>query len=111
MPTEFYKSGNISQPAQFSNNDTSLPIRGDEQLHLTFKVNNSAAGKENAYFLQGGGYYHDNTVFSEKPQLTELRKCTGKGAFDKFSRRKFEEALAVLNHQPNDPKKDFKILK
>ena len=111
MPTEFYKSGNMSQPVQFSKIDTSLPIRGDEQLHLTFKINENAAGKENTYFLQGGGYYHDNTVFSEKPQLTELRKCTGKGAFDKFSRRKFEEALAVLNHKPNDTGKDFKILK
>ena len=111
MPTEFYKSGNISQPVQFSKNDTScLRVLGDEQLNITFKVSNSPDGTENTYFLEGGGYYHDNTVFSGKPQLTELRKCTGKGAFDKFSRRKFEEALAVLNHQTNDPKKDFKIL-
>jgi len=112
MPTEFYKSGNVSQPVQFSENDTScLPVRGNEQLHITFKVNGNAAGTDNTYFLEGDGYYHDNTVFKGKPQLTELRKCSGKGAFDKFSRRKFDETLAAFNHQQNDPKKDFKILK
>ena len=112
MPTEFYKSGNISQSVQFSNNDTScLTIRGDEQLHLSFNVSNNAKGTDNTYFLQGGGYYHDNTVFKGKPRLTELRKCTGKGAFDKFSRRKFEESLAAFNYQQDDPKNDFKIFK
>ena len=100
MPTEFYKSGNISQPVQFSKNDTScLHILGNEQLHITFKVNDNAGGAESTYFLKGDGYYHDKTVFKGKPQLTELRKCTGKGAFDNFSRRRFEEALGASNHQ------------
>ena len=110
--TQFYKSGNVSKPVQFSQNHTSyLHIRGDEQLHITFKVIDNAEGTENAYFLKGDGYYHDNTIFKGNPQLTELRKCSGKGAFDRFSRRKFEEVLIASNHQQNEDQKDFKILK
>ncbi|MEO8415248.1 MAG: hypothetical protein ABI472_16435 [Ginsengibacter sp.] len=92
MPSEFFKSENISQQVQFSKADASyMHIYGSEQLHLAFNVNDNADGTENTYFLAGNGYYHDNTTFKEKPQLTELRKCSGKGGFDRFSRRKFEE--------------------
>jgi hypothetical protein len=112
MPSKFYKSGNISQPFKFSKDDTSyMHINGNEQLHLAFNVNDNDRGKESTYFLAGNGYYHDNTVFKEKARLTELRKCSGKGGFDKFSRRKFEEVLAGPIHQQNDSKKDFEILK
>lgn len=111
MPSQFYKSGNISQPSQFSKYDTSyMHINGNEQLNLAFNVNDNANEKSNAYFLAGNGYYHDNTVFKDKPKLTELRKCSGEGGFDRFSRRKFEEFLAGPIHQQNDSK-DFETLK
>ena len=51
MPTEFYKSGNISQPVQFSKNDTScLRVLGDEQLNITFKVSNTPDGNREHLF-------------------------------------------------------------
>lgn len=110
-PSQFYKSNSVSHENQFLKDNTSyLHINGEEQLHLSFTLINDLNGKENSYFLEGNGYYHDHTIFKGNPQISRLKKCSGKGGFDRFSRRKFEEKMSAFNQQKENAKKDYEIL-
>ena len=55
-------------------------------------------GLANSYFLVGTGYYHDLTKYEGKRQLFELATFSQKGAFDKFSRKTFDDALSIIKN-------------
>lgn len=104
-PSQSYKSGTISTQDQSSIDSKGYTlIKGDEQLHFNFHLSDSTDNTSRSYFLQSNGYYHDKTTFNTKPQFSELKKCSGKGAFDKFSRRKFQESLGAFNSSANTQK-------
>jgi len=56
---------------------------------------------EVSYFLAGTAFYHDNTPFPGKPRLDKLAAFSAKGAFDRFSRQKFEEVLVAVRSNTN----------
>ncbi|MEJ7586725.1 MAG: hypothetical protein WKI04_04095 [Ferruginibacter sp.] len=77
-------------------------LSGDDHLNVDFIV--KPAGNEkltSSFFLMGNGYYHDNTRFAGKPQLSKLAAFSQKGAFDKFSRQTFEEWSSPKNNPAN----------
>ncbi len=106
MPTQFYKSGTVSQPVQFSQNDTSyLHIRGDEQLHITFNVTDNKEGtktpiswkvtviimtirylKENHTLLNCGNV-QEKALLIDFPE-ENLKKCLLRPIIGKMKRKK-----------------------
>ena len=78
--------------------DGYITITDKEQLILEFNIDSThKPGMRASYFLAGKGYYHDNTHFPGKPNLAEIARFSGKGAFDRYSRKKmieFQEAIA-----------------
>jgi len=74
----------------------SVKIGEREQLNLEFPVQaHTEKGMINSYFLSGTGYYHDNTPIDGKPRFAELLRFTGKGAFDAYSREKYDSWVAI----------------
>src|SRR6185369_2146229 len=79
-----------------ADNHSSVKINEREQLNLEFPVQTQTEkGMICSYFLSGTGYYHDNTPMQGKPRFAELLRFTGKGAFDKYSREKYDAWVAV----------------
>jgi len=74
-----------------------------EELIIGFHINpGNVNGAERSYFLAGKGYYHDNTHFTGKPNLSEIARFSGKGAFDRYSRQKMEELQTMLRPNQDD---------
>lgn len=88
-------------PGQHSN----IFVKGPLRLDLEFNIHpSSESGMMNSYFLAGNGYYHDNSRFEGEARLAELSRFSGKGAFDKYSREKFEFLLNVMRENENNVK-------
>jgi hypothetical protein len=100
---EIYKSDNTSQLKELNQRDKIYAhITDKEQLNMEFTVQAADGPRSiNTYFLAGTGYYHENSHYIGKPQLNELVTFSGKGAFDKFSRKNFEELLYILKNSSN----------
>ncbi|MEP7145247.1 MAG: hypothetical protein ABI707_20350 [Ferruginibacter sp.] len=80
-------------------NGKDIHLAATEHLNIDFAVKSSAGPNLiNSYFLVGSGYYHDNTRFEGKPQLSKLATFSQKGAFDKFSRQTFDQMLSLINN-------------
>jgi hypothetical protein len=94
-----YKKNHDTETVISLAGDTSyVDISGQEQLNLEFTIKASpGTGLKNSYFLAGNGYYHDNSLFEGKARLAELSRFTGKGAFDKYSREKFDGLFNVIS--------------
>lgn len=100
-----FKSSNAGKMDTITTAGPALQIKGSEQLHVEFDLAASPGkGLKNSYFLAGKGYYHDISRFDGKPQLVELNRFSGKGAFDKYSREKFE---MILNEFRSSGSKDL----
>ena len=68
-----------------------------EELIMEYRINPTIEnGMRTSYFLAGKGYYHDQTHYPGKPNLAEIARFSGKGAFDRYSRKKMEELQAVF---------------
>jgi len=92
------KSDNESQ-VQFLQGKDGLytHLSPKENLDLEFEVQPvKDETEESAFFLVGGGYYHYQKNYEGEPQVGELSAFLKKGAFDHFSRKKFEEWLTLL---------------
>jgi hypothetical protein len=97
------KTGNAIDTVDLTKNEEPyMKVSSNEQLRLEFNISQHPGNDlKNSYFLVGNGYYHDNTRFEGKPQYKELLRFIGKGAFDKYSREKFEDILTALK-DPTD---------
>jgi hypothetical protein len=70
-----------------------------EDLELEFEVQSpKQSNDESSYFLVGGGYYHYQKNYEGKPNMSELSAFLKEGAFDHFSRKKFEEWQNLINN-------------
>ena len=67
----------------------------NEEMNLEYRPSLSKDGV-NSYFFVSTGYYHNIKRYEGKPQIATLMKFKNKGAFDKFSRQKFEEIQNTL---------------
>jgi hypothetical protein len=67
----------------------------NEEMNLEYSPSSSKDGV-NSYFFVSTGYYHNIKRYEGKPQIATLMKFKNKGAFDKFSRQKFEEIQNTL---------------
>jgi hypothetical protein len=77
-------------------NRSTVKIGEREQLNLEFPVQTQTEKEMiNSYFLSGTGYYHDNTPIDGKPRFAELIRFSGKGAFDTYSREKYDSWVAL----------------
>lgn len=77
-----------------------LHLSGTEYIDVEFDTppdqNTTSA---NTWFLQSSGYYHFTKQFPGEPKINELKAFLEKGAFDRFSRKKFTELQTQLNGQ------------
>ncbi len=74
--------------------NSNIVVKGPQRLDIEFDIHSSpASGMKNSYFLICNGYYHDNSVFEGGARFGELSRFSGKGAFDKYSREKFDFLL------------------
>jgi hypothetical protein len=97
---QFTENPGTDPAIRFPDDHSSVEINGGEQLRMEFTIQSKAGnGLKNSYFLEGTGYYHDNTAFEGKPRYAELIRFTGKGAFDKYSREKFASLVKNLRDQ------------
>ena len=67
----------------------------NEEMNLEYSPSGSKDGV-NSYFFVSTGYYHNIKKYEGKPQISTLMKFKNKGAFDSFSRQKFEELQNTL---------------
>ena len=87
------------EPVQNSN----IVVKGPLCLDLEFNIHSpQETGMKNSYFLAGNGYYHENSRFEGEVRIGELSRFSGKGAFDKYSREKFEFLLQVMRAKGNN---------
>ncbi len=71
----------------------------DESISFVYKISEAKQKSLSSYFLVSGGYYHSLEPITGKVNYKELYKFRKKGAFDKFSRKKYaviEEGLARI---------------
>ena len=100
----FVPARNVSRSNRVTNvieqNPTGDIILSDkEDLNMDFAVSPATNnGLVNSYFLVGTGYYHDLKKYEGKRQLFELAAFSQKGAFDKFSRKTFDDLLSVIKN-------------
>jgi hypothetical protein len=89
----------IPETDQHSN----IIVKGPLRLDIEFDVHSHpSTGMKNSYFLVGNGYYHDNSRFEGEARFRELVRFSGKGAFDKYSREKFDLLLSAMQENENN---------
>ena len=88
---------------ELSGQHSNIFVKGPLRLDLEFNIHSAPeAGMKNSYFLAGNGYYHDNSRFEGEARIAELSRFSGKGAFDKYSREKFEFLLQAMREKGNN---------
>ena len=70
-------------------------LTGDQSISFEYKIAGPASNNVPSYFLVSGGYYHSLEPISGKTNYKELYKFRNKGAYDKFSRAKYQEAQDI----------------
>ena len=70
-------------------------LTGDQSIYFKYAVPQSSEKNISSYFLISGGYYHNLEPITGKTNYMELYKFKKKGAFDKFSREKYQQAQDV----------------
>jgi hypothetical protein len=98
--TKIVKSDSSSQKEQLSEKDKNYThLINKEYIVAEFEDSPLAPGQGTSYFLMSSGYYHVNKNYPGKPAIAKLKTFLEKGAFDKFSRQKFE---ALQNSMANN---------
>ncbi|MEP6747936.1 MAG: hypothetical protein ABJB86_09435 [Bacteroidota bacterium] len=96
-PIRIQKSDSTSQIEQLSQKDKNYTqLINQDYIVADFEETPATPNQGTSYFLLSSGYYHINKFYDAKPQLTKLKGFLEKGAFDKFSRQKFE----AFQHTP-----------
>jgi hypothetical protein len=72
-------------------------LTGDESIYFKYTVPVSPKNNLSSYFLVSSGYYHNLEQITGKTNFMELYKFQKKGAFDKFSREKYQQTLEVAS--------------
>ncbi|MGN6617454.1 MAG: hypothetical protein ACTHJ5_09780 [Ilyomonas sp.] len=103
-PEEAIKSDNTDQKEILENNDAQYAhLMNDEFISFKYSIPAATEAKVSSYFLVSGGYYHNLEQLTGKANYKELVKFKKKGAFDRFSREKYQQALnlaKLLNNYP-----------
>ena len=95
-PEEELLSGTDKKEALMNNDKAYAILTGDEFISLKYSVSPAIKNNNVSYFLGCTGYYHTLEQYTGKPNYAELYKFQKKGAFDKFSRDKYNEAEKIL---------------
>ena len=67
-------------------------LTGEESIAFSYAIPGATQNNLSSYFLVSGGYYHNLEPVTGKTNYKELYKFRSKGAFDKYSREKYQEA-------------------
>ncbi|MEP7253695.1 MAG: hypothetical protein ABI683_14985 [Ginsengibacter sp.] len=70
-------------------------LEDDESISFKYSVPATTSDTVSSYFLASGGYYHNLEHITGKTNYSKLYKFRKKGAFDKFSRERFQELQNV----------------
>ncbi len=71
-------------------------LKEDESLNVEFNTPSAIKGKENSLFLSSTGYYHSTKEYPGKTQTATLYQFKKKGAFNQFSKMKYNQARQAL---------------
>jgi len=95
-PEEAVKSDNTDQKEVLQNSDKQYAhLINDEFISFKYPIADTLENKVSSYFLISGGYYHNLEQFTNKADYKELIKFRKKGAFDDYSRKKYQQALSL----------------
>lgn len=72
-------------------------LTGDKSIYFKYAVPVAVKNNLSSYFLVSSGYYHNLEQITGKTNFTELYKFQKKGAFDKFSREKYQQTLEIAS--------------
>jgi hypothetical protein len=96
QPLHATKTDGTDQKEILINSDKQYThLKGDEAVLFDYAVPAATENTVSSYFLVSGGYYHSLERFTGKTNYLELYKFRKKGAFDKFSREKYQEGQEV----------------
>ncbi len=96
QPLHATKTDGTDQKEILINSDKQYThLTGDEAISFDYTVPAATENTVSSYFLVSGGYYHNLERITGKTNYTELYKFRNKGAFDKFSREKYQEVQEV----------------
>lgn len=70
-------------------------LASGEEMNIEYQ-DLPAAKEKSSYFFVATGYYHNTKKYEGKPQVETLLKFRSKGAFDRYSRLKYEELEITL---------------
>lgn len=102
-PEEVIKSDSTDQHGALANADKVYTLlSGSDFVSFKYKIEASEQSERSSYFIVSSGYYHTLEHTTEKPNYTELYKFEKRGAFDKFSREKYQEAQKMLAMMKGD---------
>lgn len=95
-PLHAIKTDGTDQKEILTNSDKRYThLTGDEAISFDYSVPKTTGKTISSYFLVSGGYYHNLEHITGKTNFIELYKFRKKGAFDKFSRYKYQEMQNV----------------
>jgi len=102
-PVKVIKSDSTDESMSLRMDDKQyVHLQNDEFISFKYSPPGQAVNnKEASYFLISGGYYHSLDHITGKADYNELYKFKKQGYFDKFSRKKYQEAqevAAVMNN-------------
>ena len=83
------------RPVLLDNDKAYTHLTGDEFISFKYEL---TAVKENevaSYILVSGGYYHNLDKITGETNYQQLYKFKRKGAFDVFSREKYQQAREI----------------
>jgi hypothetical protein len=96
--TSAYKTGNTDQKESLEEKDKKYcKLLADEEVSLTFNLQDEKKKDEISLFLISTGYYHNIQKYPGTPDLKTLNSFKTKGRFDDYSRSQFsiiQESLA-----------------
>jgi len=94
-PLQAIKTDGTDQKAILLQSDKQYThLTGEESVSFEYKVA-ALQNTVSSYFLVSGGYYHGLETITGKVNYKELYKFRKKGAFDKFSREKYQEVQNI----------------
>jgi len=97
--TRIMKSDSTSQTEQLMSKDHLYThLKGKDILRAEFTVVPSKLqDQKTSYFLLSSGYYHFTKQLDGEPQIKKLKGFLENGAFDKYSRKEFQELVQKVN--------------
>jgi hypothetical protein len=95
-PSKAVKAGGESQQNLVNAVDSQYGfLASGEEMNIEYH-DLPAAKEKSSYFFVATGYYHNTKKYEGKPQVETLLKFRNKGAFDRYSRLKYEELQSML---------------